>query len=214
MCYEIGVWYKYIPFALLLCERKACAWFYNQFHLCNIAETLDICYIPSQSSMPHRTRLPNKLFKYSSVHLHFVFGWANVTFEYAGTYKLYHNENMELIFFLKRYHNSNISTGIILAVRKCCLWLTCLLGMNIDVLDKANLNDFQQWLSFKFELPTLWSNGFDYSYLKIYSAYLFVIHHDFSTGTGGIEWLHTDLRFWWNYDSSTTQAETQESTNW
>ena len=64
--------------------------------------------------------------------------------------------------------------------------------MNIDVVDKANLNDFQQWLSFKFELPTLWSNGFDYSYLKIYSAYLFVIHHDFSTGTGAIVWLHTD----------------------
>ena len=38
---------------------------------------------------------------------------------------------------------------------------------NIDVADEANKNNFQQWLSFKFEVPTLWSNVFNYSNLWI-----------------------------------------------
>ena len=33
------------------------------------------------------------------MHLHFIFVWTNVMKEYAGTYKLYNNEDMETIFF-------------------------------------------------------------------------------------------------------------------
>ena len=40
--------------------------------------------------------------------------------------------------------------------------------VNIDIVEKANLNDFQRWLSFKFEVPTLWINAFNYSYSWIY----------------------------------------------
>ena len=39
--------------------------------------------------------------------------------------------------------------------------------MNIDVVDKSNWNAFQKQFSFKVEVPTLWSNAFDYSYFWI-----------------------------------------------
>ena len=78
-----------------------------------------------------------------------------VMIEYARTYKPY---------FLKRYHNNKIFTWIMLAIRKCWLWLTCLLRINIDLVDTANLNDIQQWISFKFEVPTVRSNAFDWIY--------------------------------------------------
>ena len=81
-----------------------------------------------------------------------------------------------------------------LALRKCCWWLTCSLINNIYVeLNKADSIDLQQWLSFKFNVPTPWRNAFDYSYLWIYLSGLFAkIHHDFSTGTWTIGWLHID----------------------
>ena len=42
-----------------------------------------------------------------------------------------------------------------MAVMKCCLCLTSLLIIDIDVLDKAHLKDPQQWLSFNFNVPAL-----------------------------------------------------------
>ena len=63
-----------------------------------------------------------------------------------------------------------IFTWMMLAVRKYYLWLVCLLGMNKDVWDKVDnkWNTFQHWLLFKFKLPTIWSNAFDFSELGIY----------------------------------------------
>ena len=63
---------------------------------------------------------------------------------------------------------------------------------NIHVLYKADSNDLQQWLSFKFNVPPLWSNAFNYSCEHILCDLFLKIHHDFSIGTGAIVWLHTD----------------------
>ena len=85
-----------------------------------------------------------KLFIYLYVHLHFIFVWANVMKEYAGSYitymtmktwKQYFNKNITFLEHLMITQVSlsvfewskNISTCIMLVVRKCCLWFTCLL---------------------------------------------------------------------------------------
>ena len=113
-------------------EQGLCI-FYNPFHLCNIAETLYICYTSPQSPMPRRTRICCLIIQ--------LLICASLLNFCLSTCDDRIRRNLQPICFLKRYRN-NVFTWIMLAVRKCCLWLTCLLRINIDLVDKDKINDF------------------------------------------------------------------------
>ena len=82
-----------------------------------------------------------------------------------------------------------------LAVRKCCWWLTSCLRINIDALNKAISNDLQpQWLSFHFSLMCLHFEAIPLIALSCENILcdLFVkIYHDFSTCIEIRVWLRT-----------------------
>ena len=115
------------------------------------------------------------------------------------------------------YRSKHMVAWMKLSVRKCILWLTCLLGTNIDVLDRADSNDLQRRLSVKLYMPILCRNDLiTLTCQNILRDWFAKAHHDVSTCTRTIVWLHTDSEVVHNdidekTDSSANQAKTQKA---
>ena len=76
-------------------------WLHNSMVRSTYVRSLKFCrFVTLRHSLPCPTGqgFGAKLLKYSSVHICLIFVWANVMIEYAGTYKLYNNEDMGAIF--------------------------------------------------------------------------------------------------------------------